>query len=73
MGNRGRLVVPHAVRMRRHWDEGTRLILLDTDDGVVLLTREQLRDRVRAGLAGRPLVDELLQERRREAEREDAT
>lgn len=59
--------------MRRHWDEGTRLILLDTDDGVVLLTREQLRDRVRAGLAGRPLVDELLQERRREAEREDAT
>jgi hypothetical protein len=38
----------------------------------VLLTREQLRDRVRADLAGLDLVGELLAERRRSAAEEDA-
>ncbi|MGH9043166.1 MAG: AbrB/MazE/SpoVT family DNA-binding domain-containing protein [Acidimicrobiia bacterium] len=72
MGDRGRLVVPAAVRDRAGLTEGTPLILLETPEGIVLLTREQLRDRVRADLDGLDLVAELLADRRREAVAEDA-
>lgn len=72
VGDRGRIVVPAAVRERAGLREGTALILLDTPHGLVLLTREQLRERVRRELDGLDLVTELLEERRRAAEREDA-
>jgi AbrB family looped-hinge helix DNA binding protein len=71
MGDRGRIVVPADVRGRAGLREGTPLILLETPDGLVLLTRGQLRARVRRELDGLDLVTELLQERRRAAERED--
>ena len=47
--------------------KGTRLNLLETDRGVVMVTREQLQRLVRADLAGLDLVGELLEERRAEA------
>jgi len=47
-------------------------VLLETPSGLVLLTRQQLRDRVRAELAGLDLVSELLAERRAAASVEDA-
>jgi len=72
MGDRGRLVVPAEVRERAGLDEGTSLILLETPGGIVLLTREQLRSRVREELAGLDLVSELLADRRRAAADEDA-
>lgn len=72
MGDRGRLVVPAEVRERAGLVEGTPLVLLDTPGGLVLLTREQLRDRVRAELAGTDLVAELLAERRQAAAADDA-
>ena len=71
MGDRGRLVIPAEVRSEHGFEEGTALILLDTDRGLVLLTRAQLRDRVRADLAGHDLVSELLADRRREAAADD--
>jgi AbrB family looped-hinge helix DNA binding protein len=71
MGNRGRIVVPAVVRQRAGLSEGTPLVLLDTPDGMVLLTREQLRARVRQELAGLDLVSELLAERRSAAAVED--
>ncbi len=40
------------------------MILLETNSGLVLLTRAQLLDRVRNELAGLDLVGELLAERR---------
>lgn len=46
MGNRGRLVIPAAVRERAKLAEGTPLVLLDTPTGIVILTRAQLRQRV---------------------------
>jgi hypothetical protein len=52
--------------------EGTGLILLETPGGLVLLTRSQLQERVRADLAGLDLVGELLADRRAEAAVEDA-
>ena len=43
---------------------GTKLVLTDTGDGLLLLTRDHLRDLVRADLAGADLVGRLLAERR---------
>ncbi len=72
VGNKGRIVVPAAVRERVGLTEGTVMVLMDTPGGLALLTREQLRDRIRADLAGLDLVSELLHERRRAAHGEDA-
>ncbi len=72
VGDRGRVVIPAEVRERADLREGTPLILLETPDGLVLLTREQLRARVRRELYGLDLVAELLADRRRAAALEDA-
>lgn len=72
MGDRGRLVIPSELRERSGLKEGAPLILLETPGGLVLLTRAQLRERVRADLAGLDLVEELLAERRAEAAADDA-
>lgn len=64
--------MPAQIRDGRGLGEGTRLVVVDTDDGIVMLTQEQARRRLRAGLGNRSLVDELLEERRRAAAREDA-
>ena len=66
------MVIPAEVRERAGLAEGTPLVLLDTPTGLVLLTREQLRDRVRSELADLDLVSELLVERRAAAANEDA-
>ncbi len=73
MGDRGRIVVPADVRERAGLAEGTPMVLVESDDGLVLLTREQLRARVRQNLAGLDLVGDLLTERRLDAAREDAS
>jgi AbrB family looped-hinge helix DNA binding protein len=73
MGDRGRFVVPAALRDRAGLVEGSPLTLVETPGGIVLLTREQLRDRVRADLAGLDLVADLLAERRAAARDEDET
>jgi AbrB family looped-hinge helix DNA binding protein len=72
MGDRGRLVIPAGLRERAGLSEGTPLVLLETPQGLVLLTRSQLQELVRADLAGLDLVGELLAERRAEAAAEDA-
>jgi AbrB family looped-hinge helix DNA binding protein len=72
VGDRGRMVVPAEVRERAGIAEGTTLVLLDLPNGLVLLTREQLRQRVRDELAGADLVAALLAERRANAAAEDA-
>lgn len=71
LGDRGRLVIPADVRRRQRWGAGTPLIFVDTADGVVVMSREQARERIRQQLEGKELVEELLSERRLEAERED--
>jgi AbrB family looped-hinge helix DNA binding protein len=72
VGDRGRLVVPAEVRERAGLVEGTKLIVFETPSGIVLMTREQLRDRVRSELSGLDLVGELIAERRLAAASEDA-
>ena len=65
-------MVPAELRERAGLVEGTPLILLETGSGLVLLTREQLRERVRVELAEADLVDALLADRRAAAAAEDA-
>ncbi|HMD45815.1 MAG TPA: AbrB/MazE/SpoVT family DNA-binding domain-containing protein [Acidimicrobiales bacterium] len=72
MGDRGRLVIPVEVREQLGLETGTVLTLLESPDGLVLLTREQLRSLVRRDLAGLDLVGELLADRRSDAAAEDA-
>ena len=72
VGDRGRIVIPAELRERAGLEEGTVLCLVEGEGGLVLMTRQQLRDRVRADLAGLDLVGELLAERRAEATGEDA-
>lgn len=63
--------MPADVRDRAGLVAGTQLVLLEAPTGLVLLTRDQLRDRVRADLAGADLVTELLAERRANAAAEE--
>ena len=72
VGDRGRMVVPVEVRERTGIAEGTTLVLLETPNGLVLLTRDQLRRRVREDLAGVDLVADLLADRRASSAAEDA-
>jgi AbrB family looped-hinge helix DNA binding protein len=72
VGDRGRIVVPAEVRERAGLGEGIPLVLIETPDGLILLTREQLKARVRADLSGLDLVNELLAERHAQAKAEDA-
>lgn len=71
MGDRGRVVIPSDVRERLGLVRDTPLVLLETPDGLVLMTRDQLRKRVQGELAGVDLVSELLNGRRAAAARED--
>lgn len=72
VGDKGRIVMPADVRKRAGLHEGTTVVLLETPGGLILLTREQLRDRVRADLAGLDLISELLASRRTASHDEDA-
>ena len=71
MGDRGRLVVPSELRVRAGMAEGTPLVFVDAPTGIVLLTRDQLKARVRADLVGLDLVGELLADRRGQAAADD--
>lgn len=73
VGDRGRVVLPADLRERAGLAPGTALTLLETPDGLVLLTRDQLLERVRQDLKGLDLVGALLAERRAEADRDDVT
>ena len=64
LGDRGRLVVPAELRARQAWEQGTPLLLIETDRGVVIASREQVKVLVREQLVGADLVGELLAERR---------
>ncbi len=36
VSTKGQVILPKAIRERRHWDAGTELVVEDTEDGVVL-------------------------------------
>lgn len=71
VGDRGRVVLPAGIRERRNWSEGTTLIAVETDRGVILTERHELERLVRDQLQGTDLVAALIAERRAAAHRED--
>ncbi|MHB1330348.1 MAG: AbrB/MazE/SpoVT family DNA-binding domain-containing protein [Gemmatimonadales bacterium] len=72
VGDRGRVVLPAELRQRRNWSEGTILVAVETERGVVLTSRDELERLVREQLAGSDPVAALMEERRLAAAREDA-
>ena len=64
MGDRGRLVVPAELRERLRLEPGSALLMVETPEGLVVATREQMKRLVRRQLRGHSLVDELIAERR---------
>lgn len=67
VGNKGRVVVPANMRARHQWVEGSILVALDTELGVLLADQESIERLVRARLSGIDLLTDLLADRRREA------
>jgi AbrB family looped-hinge helix DNA binding protein len=72
----GRILIPAAVRRQFGLKEGTEVILRADETGIRISTRGQALDRVYERLRhyipeGRILSEELIQERRAEAEREN--
>lgn len=72
VGNKGRVVVPASIRARHAWVEGSTLVAVDTELGVLLADQSAVERLVRARLAGHDLLADLLNDRRREAVRENA-
>jgi AbrB family looped-hinge helix DNA binding protein len=72
----GRILIPAVVRRQLHLKEGSELILRVDEAGIQMGTREQALARIHKELRryipeGRVLSEELIQERRAEAEREN--
>ena len=74
IGEKGRVVIPAAIREAHGWEPGTKLIAIETEDGVIVRSVEEtlawLRGQLRARYGDRSMVDELIADRRAEVERE---
>lgn len=78
VGRSGRIVIPAAMRERMGIDEGSRLVLLLEGEELRIFTPEAGIRKAQRMLApylkdrkGRSIVDELIEDRRREAAEED--
>lgn len=72
LGDGGRLVVPAEIRERLGLHPGTVMVFIEGHGGLELLTRDQLKNLVRSEMEGLNLVDELMEDRRRQAGAGDA-
>ena len=74
---KGQIVIPATLRRKYGIKRGTR-VNIDDDDGMIVLrpaTRkalEKLLDRLQGRFKDSPLVQDLMEERARDREREDA-
>lgn len=73
VGPKGRVVLPAPVRRQLEINEGDELVVIVEDDGVMLMTREAAIARLRLlmGPSDGTGVDEFLEWKRAEAEREN--
>lgn len=73
VGPKGRVVIPAAIRRELSIGEGSSLVAMVDDGGVLLLPRSEVKRRLRGMFAQVPvsLSRELIEDRRREAALED--
>jgi AbrB family looped-hinge helix DNA binding protein len=65
----GRVVLPRALRQRRGWADGAELMVLNTAEGVLIATEDELERIVQSRFRRESsVVDELVADRRRQAE-----
>ncbi len=67
MGDRGRLVIPADVRADLNWTQGTRMVLVEAEYGMLLMSVDQARALIKKQIGDRDLVGELIAERHAEA------
>ncbi|MGB4324261.1 MAG: AbrB/MazE/SpoVT family DNA-binding domain-containing protein [Candidatus Nanopelagicales bacterium] len=72
LGDRGRFVIPSQVRERHGWDQGTPLVSVDTDSGLLVMSAKVALELLRSKLSGRDLVADLLDDRRAEVRKESS-
>jgi AbrB family looped-hinge helix DNA binding protein len=74
IGPKGRVVIPVEIRRKLNLEEGTELVAVLEEDGVLFLPRHAVKRRLRALFAGSgtSMAAELLAERRRAAAEESA-
>jgi AbrB family looped-hinge helix DNA binding protein len=74
VGPKGRVVIPAEIRRELGIYEGSELVALVEDGGVLLLPRAEVKRRLRGLFSGvgTSLAGELLEDRRRDAAAEDA-
>jgi AbrB family looped-hinge helix DNA binding protein len=72
VGPKGRVVIPVEIRRRLGIEEGSELVAVLDQDGVLLLPREAVKRRLRTMLAGVnvSMADELIRDRRAAAAEE---
>lgn len=73
VGPKGRVVIPAPIRRELRIVEGSELVAMVEGGAVVLLPRSEVKRRLRSMFAGvqSSLAQELISERRREADKED--
>lgn len=74
VGRKGRVVIPVQIRRQLGIDEGTELLAVVEQDGVLLLPRAAVKRRLRGMFAGvkTSMADELIQDRRAAAAEESS-
>jgi AbrB family looped-hinge helix DNA binding protein len=74
VGPKGRVVIPIEIRRRLKLEEGSELVAVVEGDGVLLLPRQAVRERLRSLFAGSTtsVAGELIAERRKAAAEESA-
>jgi len=72
LGDRGRVVIPQKIREAEGLNPGDKLIIFRDENGMTLMTRDQLEQKVWANFREYPnsLADELIADRRAEAQRD---
>ena len=72
VGPKGRVVIPVEIRRRLGLAKGSELVAILEGDGVLLLPRSAVKDRLRSMFADvrTSMADELIGERRAAAKRE---
>ena len=73
VNSKGQIVIPVALRHKYGIKEGTRIIVTDNGDSITLkpITEPYLRS-LRGSLKGKGILKALVEERRKDREREDS-